>query len=100
MRRKGRIDANQPEVVEHLRAHGMSVCILSPMGKGIPDLLVGCRGVNVLIELKDGSKRPSEQKLTTDEADWHRDWRGQICVANSREAALREVEKVLKARAA
>ncbi len=91
MRRAGRIDANQNAVVAYLRGLGMSVCILSPMGKGIPDLLVGWRGLNVLLELKDGSKPPSAQELTCDERDWHAKWAGQIATVNSAEDAARVV---------
>ena len=91
MRRNGRIDANQNAVVAYLRALGMSVCILSPMGKGIPDLLVGWRGRNVLLELKDGAKPPSAQELTGDERDWHAKWAGQLATVNSAESAARVV---------
>ena len=91
MRRAGRTDANQNAVVAYLRNLGMSVCILSPMGKGIPDLLVGWRGLNVLLELKDGAKPPSAQELTADERDWHAKWAGQLDTVNSPEAAARVV---------
>ena len=91
MRRNGRIDANQNAVVAYLRELGMSVCILSPMGKGIPDLLVGWRGLNVLLELKDGTKPPSAQGLTADERDWHAKWAGQLHTVNSAEDAARVV---------
>ena len=91
MRRAARIDANQNAVVAYLRGLGMSVCILSPMGKGIPDLLVGWRGLNVLLELKDGSKPPSAQELTADERDWHAKWAGQLDTVNSPESAARVV---------
>ena len=91
MRRNGRIDANQPAVVAYLRKLGMSVCILSPMGNGIPDLLVGWRGLNVLLELKDGAKPPSAQELTGDERDWHAKWAGQLATVNSAEDAARVV---------
>jgi hypothetical protein len=91
VRRNGRIDANQNAVVSYLRSLGMSVCILSPMGKGIPDLLVGWRGLNVLLELKDGSKPPSAQELTGDERDWHAKWAGQLHTVNSAQDAARVV---------
>jgi hypothetical protein len=61
------------------------------MGKGIPDLLVGWRGLNVLLELKDGSKPPSAQELTCDERDWHAKWAGQLATVNSAEDAARVV---------
>jgi hypothetical protein len=98
MRRAGRVDANQVATVSYLRALGMSVCILSAMGKGVPDLLVGYRGFNVLLELKDGSKPPSAQKLTADEEDWHAKWAGQLDIVNTPEAAARVVIREWEAR--
>jgi hypothetical protein len=44
---------------------------LHTIGQGCPDLLVGYRGKWSLIELKDGSKPPSQRKLTVDELEWH-----------------------------
>ena len=88
MRRAAKVDANQAEIVADLRACGVSVQPLHAVGKGVPDLLCGWRGRNVLIEIKDGNKVPSAQKLTPDQADWHDTWRGQVAVANSIEQAL------------
>ena len=89
--RAARVDANQPEVVAALRQMGCSVQPLHTVGKGCPDLLVGFRGVNVLIEVKDGSKPPSERKLTPDQVEWHREWNGQVAVAESVDDAIRIV---------
>jgi hypothetical protein len=50
--------------------------------------LVGYKNLNLLLEVKDGSKPPSAQKLTPQQEVWHRDWRGQRVVVNSPEAAL------------
>jgi hypothetical protein len=50
--------------------------------------LVGYKGLNMLLEVKDGSKPPSAQKLTPQQEIWHRDWRGHRVVVNSPEAAL------------
>ena len=44
-----RVDSNQPEIVATLRGMGCSVQHLHAVGKGVPDLLVGCRGVNLLV---------------------------------------------------
>lgn len=73
-----RIDANQNEVVSALRKLGFSVAITSMVGKGFPDLVVGKNGINWLFELKDGSKAPSQKKLTPDEQKFFDGWRGQI----------------------
>ena len=51
------------------------------------------QGVNLLAEIKDGSKKPSAQKLTPDEQIFYQKWRGQIAVVNSKEAARKLVVK-------
>lgn len=88
MRRAARIDDNQPQIVADLRACGVSVQPLHAVGGGVPDLLVGWRGRNVLIEIKDGSKPPSRRRLTPDQEEWHASWRGQVAVAENIEQAL------------
>ena len=88
MRRAAKVDANQREVVVALRGAGASVQLLHAVGEGCPDLLVGYKGLNMLLEVKDGSKPPSAQKLTPQQEIWHRDWRGHRVVVNSPEAAL------------
>ena len=88
MRRAAKVDANQREVVAALRGAGASVQLLHAVGEGCPDLLVGYKGLNMLLEVKDGSKPPSAQKLTPQQEIWHRDWRGHRVVVNSPEAAL------------
>lgn len=88
MRRKAKNDANQAQVVEGLRKLGYSVLILSRVGEGCPDLLVGNMGRNWLIELKDGSKYPSERKLTPDQETFFSSWRGQVNKAESLEEIL------------
>lgn len=54
----------------------MSVQSLAAVGKGVPDLLVGYRGRNFLLEVKDGKKPPSQIQLTPDQVEWHESWRG------------------------
>lgn len=89
MRRAAKIDDNQPEIVKALRKAGCSVCLLHAVGQGCPDLLVSRAGVNYLLEVKDGAKPPSAQKLTPDQVKFHTDWRGQIAVVNSVEQAFK-----------
>ena len=86
--RAAKVDANQGEIVEALRQAGCTVQLLHMVGKGCPDLLVGTRGINVLIECKDGSKPPSARKLTADQLEWHDAWRGQVTVVCSVDEAL------------
>lgn len=93
MRRAAKVDANQPAIVEALRAVGCTVQPLHAVGKGCPDLLVGLPGTrsNLLLEVKDGSKPPSARKLTPDQAVWHDAWRGQVAVVSSVKEALEAV---------
>jgi Holliday junction resolvase len=83
-----RIDANQPEIVKALRKAGASVQHLSAVGQGCPDLLVAVNQQVFLIEVKDGSKIPSKQKLTPDQVIWHAEWKAEVHVVNSIEGAL------------
>lgn len=76
MRRSAKVDDNQAEIVEALRAAGASVQSLAAIGKGCPDLLVGYNGMRLLFELKDGRKSPSRRKLTPDQEEWIKAWRG------------------------
>jgi hypothetical protein len=78
--RAARIDTNQPAIVALFRKLGASVLHLHTLGAGAPDILVGVAGRNALVEIKDGEKPPSAQKLTPDEVDFHRDWRGQVTI--------------------
>jgi len=91
MRRTGRIDANQPLIVKALRGAGASVRILSNVGDGCPDLLVGFRQQNWLMEIKDPTRKPSERQLTDDEKDFFQGWRGQVCMVETVEEALRVI---------
>ena len=86
--RAAKVDDNQRAVVAALRGVGASVEHLHRVGGGCPDVLVGYRGVNYVLEVKDGRKPPSAQKLTDWQVAWHRDWRGAVVVVNSPEAAL------------
>lgn len=88
MRRAARIDANQTQIVSALRSVGASVELLSAVGKGCPDLLVGYRNENILMEVKDGKKPQSERKLTSDQIVWHREWKGVVHVVKSIDEAL------------
>jgi len=88
MRRAARVDRNQAEIVVALRAGGASVQPLHAVGRGVPDLLVGWRGKNFLLELKDGTKSLSRQDLTGAELAWIRAWDGQVSVVSSADEAL------------
>jgi hypothetical protein len=86
-----RVDANQTVVVAALRAVGAEVCHLHAVGRGVPDLLIGFRGQNFLLEVKDAAQPPSKRKLTPDERVWHDRWRGQVWIVCSADDALRAI---------
>ncbi|WP_116328100.1 hypothetical protein [Cupriavidus phytorum] len=91
MRRAAKVDANQAEIVEALRKIGATVQPLHAVGQGCPDLLVGWRGMNTILELKDGRKPPSARKLTEDQEKWHANWRGQVAVVETVEQAIEAI---------
>lgn len=93
MNRAKKVDANQPEIVAGLRQLGASVQILSAVGDGCPDILVGWHGKNVLLEIKDEEQMPSKRKLTPDQEHWHMTWRGQVAVVKSLAEALTVLRK-------
>ncbi len=88
MRLAAKIDGNQNEIVDALRAVGATVAITSAVGDGFPDLAVGFRGRSYLVELKDGSLVPSKQLLTAAQKRWHAEWRGDCYVARTAADAL------------
>jgi len=50
---RNRVDANQREIIRAAEKMGASVIDLSQVGGGIPDILIGYRGKNYLIEIKN-----------------------------------------------
>jgi hypothetical protein len=92
MRRAAKIDQNQTLIVKQLRLLGYSVYITSMVGKGFPDLVIGKRNENYLVELKDGSKPPSARKLTDDEAKFIEGWQGTVIVAHDLDGILNQIK--------
>jgi len=84
MRRAARIDANQAQIIEALRAAGAYVWII-----GLPvDLLVGYKGHTFLVEIKDGPKK----RLTKLQKAFFAKWAGGTLVrVDGPEAALRMI---------
>ena len=89
MRRAAKIDANQPAIVAFLRRAGATVAITSTVGSGFPDAVVGWRGRNYMIEIKDPAKPPSARKLTDDERRFFETWRGQVTIVETEADCLR-----------
>lgn len=92
MRRAAKVDANQRPIVKQLREIFGEDCVLdlSGVGRGCPDILVGVRGVNLLMEIKT-----DKGTLTTDQKIFHREWAhyGQVAVIHTLEEALAVIEK-------
>lgn len=68
MSRARRTDANHAEIMLALTALGWYVHDTSRLGDGFPDLVAARGGVLRLVEVKDGTKSQSRQRLTPAEA--------------------------------
>ena len=91
MRRQARLDGNHSAIVRALREAGCSVQSLATIGNGCPDILIARNGRMWLAEIKDGSKPPSQRKLTLDEQVWKLRWNAPVHVVESVEQALRMI---------
>ena len=83
MRHKARVDANQSIIVDALRQVGARVVSLAAIGKGCPDLLVGFRGRNYLLEVKI-----DKGALTSMQVSFAEMWRGQVVVVRNVDEAI------------
>lgn len=82
MRRAARVDKTQGEIVDALRASGVSVFI-TPVGNSFPDLACAYRGYTALVECKSpGCKtRPGQSSFALN-------WQGTVILAYSGEEAV------------
>lgn len=69
--KRHRSDTNQNDIVDYLRSTGRSVVVLSQVGAGCPDLLVGNHGHNILMEVKTKTGKLSETQI-----EFMNGWRG------------------------
>ena len=82
-----KVDNNQQEIVNALRQAGASVIHLHAVGHGCPDLLVGYRGINYLIEIKTRRGR-----LTADQTALYSTWQGlPVAVPHTVDEALQAI---------
>ncbi len=81
-RRAARTDANQPEIVKAFRDDGWYVLIVSQL-KNCCDIIVSKNGRTIAVEIKDGEKPKSAQKLTPGELKFQDEWQGEYMVINS-----------------
>jgi hypothetical protein len=70
-RHGGAPDSNQKPIVEALKKCGATVQLITRVGHGCPDLLVGFRRHTFLLEVK-----AAEGELQDNQVEWHRLWRG------------------------
>ena len=68
-------------IASALRDYGATVKLLS--APGLPDLLVGYGGLNILMVVKTG-----DTKLSDRQERFHADWNGQVAVVRSVEEAM------------
>lgn len=93
-------DANHNAIVDAFKDGGASVVDLAAVGSGVPDLLVGYRGVDFLCEVKDpenaAENRNRRDRLSRGQLDWCLEWRGRTvvvaCSPTDAYAILREIE--------
>jgi len=84
-------DRNHQEIIRALRAAGASVFSTHEIGRGFPDAVIGYRGLNFLIEIKDGTLPPFRKRLTEQEQGFFDLWRGQVCVIENVDEVLRMI---------
>lgn len=88
MRRRAASDGNQPAIVQALRSVGATVASCHAVGQGFPDLVVGFRGRNFLIEVKDPAQPKHRHELTPAQVEFHAGWNGEIAKVFTPEDAL------------
>lgn len=82
-------DGNQQQIIDGLRSIGATVESLHRVGRGCPDLMIGFRGYNLLMEVKTVKGKMRESQVV-----WHGEWRGQVATVRSVEDALAVIEAV------
>lgn len=93
MRRIAKVDTNHTEIVNGLRKYGASVLNTHQLKKSF-DILVGYKGVNIIMEIKDGNKPPSQRELSDGEQEFKDTWKGgEYHVVLSLEDAINVLKK-------
>lgn len=82
-RLKAKVDDNHKNLTRVFRQLGCSVYSTHQLGKGFPDLCCAIFGRTFLVEIKDGSKVPSQRKLTPDEIAFHGSWKAPVYIIES-----------------
>lgn len=95
MRRAARVDANQREIVAALTRIGCSVFSTAGVADGFPDLVVGRANKTLLLEVKNGDKSPSRQRLRVSQEKFRDWWRGHYAVVSTPEEAIDVVSEAI-----
>lgn len=90
LRTAARVDANQPKIVALFRKLGWYVLIISQL-KNCCDIIVSNNGRTIAVEIKDGEKPPSKQKLTEGEAKFKSEWQGEYALVTCEDDVLKLV---------
>lgn len=96
LRKYARQDSNHGDIRSAFESLGCSVCDLSSLGNGCPDLLIGYGGISLPVEIKDGSKPPSARKLTPDEERFKMNWTGGYKLVENLDDVTQTVELLRK----
>jgi ribosomal protein S28E/S33 len=88
VRYAARVDGNQAEIVEALRAAGASVEVI-----GLPvDLLVGYMGRTILLEVKNPDTRYGKRGANKNQQEFRTGWRGDVVtLCDGPDSALRAI---------
>jgi hypothetical protein len=93
MRRAAKVDGNHRQVVAAFKALGCTVQSLAAVGKGVPDLLVACAGLNHLVEVKNPKQPQNKRKLRSSQVVWASTWRAPRHLVES----VEDVQRLVKA---
>jgi type VI protein secretion system component VasF len=89
VRKYGKKDDNQAEIVKALRMCGCTVFDTSAVGNGFPDLAVGIHDKTILLEIKrPKAKGQKAGKKTKAQEDFFATWRGQVHEVQTVDEAL------------
>ena len=89
MRQSAKRDGNEAEIVDALEACGASVQRID--AAGVPDLLVGYRNQNLLMEVKTKEER---NRLTSRQKEWLSRWNGQWEIVSTTGEAIKVLAEV------
>lgn len=81
-------DANHREIVAAFRKLGAGVVDLSPLGYGVPDLLVGTRRLNYLVEIKNPGTSYGRRGGNPLQIAWANGWPSPVYVVEDTDDVL------------